>query len=406
MNRRKTNKTTTILQAQNCLIFPRKGIITFAFLPFYFGMTILPIVSETIDFFLDAWLIFSLILLLVNVLKQGIRIDAFKKITLTYFLIIIISTIYNKGDAIRMLKIIACIAMIILLMDYAIQTEYAYVLDGLAKLTMVITVLNIFSILLFPGGFKVYNEGVLLADRYLLGMDNRFCCTLFPGFCFVLLNDIRVHGKIGRRSWIEYGLLLFTFGFTRAIGSLLSVLVILPILMVINTKYAKKLFHGMVYFILQSIAAYLITFVRIFEKMTALLNFLGKDITLTSRTYIWNKAQVYISESPLIGLGIESNYVVRSKFAFNHIHNQFLTVIYQTGYVGLILFISIVGYVYYLLYKNRNKLEAQVIALILFLLFVQLLTDTADNVRNHLFWMLAVGSNIETILHKNMQYNV
>lgn len=403
MNKRKKRKKTTVIKISYKFEFPRKAIIIFAFLPFYLGMTILPIMSSVIDNMIDAWLILSLALISINVLKKGIRINTFKRLVLAYFTIIVISTLYNEGDVIRMIKIIACIAMIIILMDYAIQMEYVFFLDFISKLTIAVTVLNIVTILFFPGGFNVYNEGVLLVNRYLLGMDNRFCCTLFPGFCFVMLNDIRTHGKIGRQSWVEYGLLLFTFGFTQAMGSLLSVLVILPILMVINTKYAKKVFHGMTYFITQTVMAYLITFVRIFDKMAVILGYLGKDVTLTSRTFIWNKAQVFINASPWIGLGIESNDVMKKKFALNHLHNQLLTVIYQTGYIGLTVFLAVVGHVYYLLYKNRNSLEAQVIALIMFLIFVQLLTDTADNVRNHLFWMMAIGSNIDVIIQKNNQ---
>ena len=91
-----------------------------------------------------------------------------------------------------------------------------------------------------------------------------------------------------------------------------------------------------------------------------------------------------------------------SKFSIGHLHNQLLTIIYQTGYIGVTAFLAIVAEIYLKLYKYRKHLEAQVVALILFLLFVQLLADTVDNVRNHLFWMLAIGANIEQIIEKNL----
>lgn len=381
---------------------PRRFCIIFAFLPFYLGMTILPIVSPAIDNILDYWMILALILLVGNELVIGIRVDLFKVLCFVYFAVIIGSTVMNAGDYLRMIKIIAGIMMILLLMDYALEKEYSFYVDFMSKLTLVVTVLNLISVVLFPGGFSVVSGGRALNNRYLLGMDNRFCCTLFPGLCFILLNDIRIYGKISRNSWIEYGLLLFTFAYTRAIGSLLSVLVILPILMIIDTKYAKKIFHGVSYFIVQTFLAFSITFVRFFERMGALLAFFGKDTTLTSRTYIWNKANLYIVDHRLLGLGIESNAKVISKFSIGHLHNQLLTIIYQTGYIGVTAFLAIVAEIYLKLYKYRKHLEAQVVALILFLLFVQLLADTVDNVRNHLFWMLAIGANIEQIIEKNL----
>lgn len=381
--------------------FPKRFCIVFAFLPFYLGMTILPIASSVIDDFLDYWLMFALLLLIGNELRIGIRIDRFKLFCLIYFVVIIVSTVINGGDYMRMTKIIVCIMMIILLTDYAIETEYGFFVSFLSDLTIAVTILNIVTIILFPGGFSVTSEGRALVNRYLLGMDNRFCCTLFPGFCFVLLNDIRKFGKIKRTSWIEYGLLLFTFAYTKAIGSLLSVLVILPILLIINTKIAKKVFHGLSYFVVQTTLAFLITFVRVFERMAMILGYFGKDITLTSRTYIWNKANYYIENHRLLGMGIESNEDVISKFSIGHLHNQLLTIIYQTGYIGLAAFLAVVADVYFKLFKSRKALEAQAVALILFLLFIQLLADTVDNVRNHLFWMMAIGANIDIIIEKN-----
>lgn len=382
---------------------PKRFCIVFSFLPFYLGMTILPIASTVIDNILDYWLMFALLLLIGNELKVGIKIDRFKFLCLIYFGIIIVSTAVNGGDFLRMAKIIVCILMIILLTDYAVETEYVFFVAFVSKLTIVVTILNILTIVLFPGGFSVTSNGRALLNRYLLGMDNRFCCTLFPGFCFVLLNDIRLHGRISRNSWIEYGLLLFTFAYTKAIGSLLSVLVILPVLLIINSRFAKKIFHGLSYFIVQTVLAFLITFVRFFERMTLVLGYFGKDVTLASRTYIWNKANYYIESHKLLGMGIESNEEIISKFSLGHLHNQLLTTMYQTGYIGLASYLAVVADVYFKLFKNRHKLEAQVVALIMFLLFVQLLTDTVDNVRNHLFWIMAMGANIETIIAKNSE---
>lgn len=380
--------------------FPKKFCILFAFIPFYLGMTIIPIISDGLDTLLDYWLIIGLIVLLNNKLKVGLRVTRFKCLCVVYYIVIVVSTVINSGDYMRMIKVISGILMIVELTDYIVEVEYNWFVDLISKVTLVATVLNLVSVIVFPGGFPVYENGSRMYNRYLLGMDNRFCCTLYPGFLFVMLSDIRKHGKIFRKSWIEYSLLLFTYIYTNSVGSLLSAAIILPIILVINTRFAKVIFNGVSYFIVQTAFAFLITFVRFFERMAAFLGFFGKDVTLTSRTYIWNKANKYIESHRWLGCGIEPNEIVKKKFSLVHLHNHILTIIYQTGYIGLVAFLTIVADVYVGLFKKRRNLEAQVIALILFLLFMQLLADSVDNVRNHLFWVMALGANIDVIERK------
>jgi exopolysaccharide production protein ExoQ len=84
-----------------------------------------------------------------------------------------------------------------------------------------------------------------------------------------------------------------------------------------------------------------------------LLNAVGKDATLTGRTYLWSAAWASISQNPILGLGYQSYWqignwgaeelwkimFITSRSGF-HFHNTYLQVTADLGIVGLIMLIG------------------------------------------------------------------
>ena len=80
---------------------------------------------------------------------------------------------------------------------------------------------------------------------------------------------------------------------------------------------------------------------------------LGKDATLTGRTYLWSRAGEYIAEKPLVGHGygafwrqgsvepegLWQMYGITTRSGFNF-HNQFIEALMDVGYVGLVVFVG------------------------------------------------------------------
>jgi exopolysaccharide production protein ExoQ len=85
-----------------------------------------------------------------------------------------------------------------------------------------------------------------------------------------------------------------------------------------------------------------------------LLSVMGKDVTLTGRTYLWQRAIASISEQPLLGVGYQAFWQpgnwgaedlwryagVASKSGF-HFHNLYLHISVDLGLVGLIVVVAI-----------------------------------------------------------------
>jgi exopolysaccharide production protein ExoQ len=88
------------------------------------------------------------------------------------------------------------------------------------------------------------------------------------------------------------------------------------------------------------------------EDPGAVLDALGKDSTLTGRSYLWQRAHDFISEAPLLGVGYQAFWRignppaedlwafagVESGAGFNF-HNLYLHVAVDLGYIGMALMI-------------------------------------------------------------------
>ena len=83
----------------------------------------------------------------------------------------------------------------------------------------------------------------------------------------------------------------------------------------------------------------LIVFVRIqnvFEFF--IVDILGKSLTLTGRTYIWDAAIELIKRNPVWGYGIETHSVEVFFGEYKYMHNQILQFLVEGGAVGTLLF--------------------------------------------------------------------
>jgi exopolysaccharide production protein ExoQ len=117
------------------------------------------------------------------------------------------------------------------------------------------------------------------------------------------------------------------------------------------------------------------------------LNSLGKDVTLTGRTWLWEWAKMAIAERPIVGFGYEAfwqpgNWGAEEIWSHDqhldktgyHFHNTFLQVAVDLGYVGLLVLLATIAVIcvrivsVFLFYRLEAE-QIFAIATFLFLLF-------------------------------------
>jgi exopolysaccharide production protein ExoQ len=94
----------------------------------------------------------------------------------------------------------------------------------------------------------------------------------------------------------------------------------------------------------------LISLLFLIAYLDILLNNIGKDLTFTGRTFIWEYALEFISERPVLGFGYEAFWPTQNGMILNlyglfwdvpHAHNGFLDLLLELGLVGLLFFLII-----------------------------------------------------------------
>jgi O-antigen ligase len=145
---------------------------------------------------------------------------------------------------------------------------------------------------------------------------------------------------------------------------------------------------------------------------------LGKDMTLTGRTYVWYRVVDAINRRPWFGYGFEGfwqpwrgldnpaiHLVVTeaNNFRPEHSHNGYLEIALKTGWLGLGIFILslLIGIYYGVLYLTRSKEPESLLPLTIFTWIVMLsLTDGGiENLSIHwiLYVLMTVRLTMETV---------
>jgi len=127
-----------------------------------------------------------------------------------------------------------------------------------------------------------------------------------------------------------------------------------------------------------------------------IVDLLGKDLTFSGRTRIWNVAFDVLKEHLWVGNGI--GYAFKVSYTYFVAHNQFLQLIIESGLIGLLLFVSIIILVGKKIQATKNLAEKQVILSAIFIFFIAGLTEAYPY--TYIFLLLTFGYNLPIIMKK------
>lgn len=205
---------------------------------------------------------------------------------------------------------------------------------------------------------------------------------------FESAND-RLLSSVRRVSWIVSGsFLIVSLYFISSRSALISLIIIIPTYVICNLiKYRKSKIAWVVLFGLMLLS---IPFILKNERFGNLVTILkGKNSSelriQDERIIIWKSAFKVINENLLFGAGIgdtreelvkEYNRSGAEKQSSNHMnaHNQFLQVSVESGIIGLLLFLSIIGFMAYTAITGKNLLYGLfIVMIVIFFMFESVL---------------------------------
>lgn len=333
-------------------------------------------------------LIFTLILCFVDSVRKNCLPNKWFLIIATfYYGTILYSTFIHNGSMSRALMYSLTGYFTVFFVKYIMRFELLFAARVLRILLWVYVFINLFVVLLIPGG--IVQTGDSAQPVFFLGQESRFGYFYLPALLFCFLADLYTYGKVSRNTILAYIICLATLIAAWTVGSSIAFLLLAFFLML----HKLKVFNVFTYFFIQAAAYISLVYFAIQDYFAVFIEvYLHKDATLSSRTYIWRNALDYVKDSPLLGAGVFTNDYNHEVLGFVHAHNHLLNVTFQSGYLGLSLFVGLIVIGYATVHKYRSYLSAKVIAFFIFMIGIQLLMDTVDGVRNHYLFIIAMAA--------------
>lgn len=213
----------------------------------------------------------------------------------------------------------------------------------LANFFVVITTINIFLMIVAPNLFN--SDDIYAANYYFLGAENHMGYSCVAGLLIVLLNDV-----LNKEKW-KVQWYAIVFGMTTllnfSVGSLMGAVVLFLYCVV---PYVKEGFNKRHLFFFVLIICLIMVILVFFNESVlgfapirfVIENILGKEITLSNRTIIWNVATEKILQRPIWGYGVGDTGNVFTITSIDGIvltlsaHNQFLQMWYESGCITVI----------------------------------------------------------------------
>ncbi len=256
------------------------------------------------------------------------------------------------------------------------------------------------------------------ALRGVFTHKNQFGAFMSLGGVVFFLNALRKQ----EYSWVNWILLAFCCGAmimslsTTAVGTFAFMLMLCLIYRIFRWRY-EVMASAVLAVTIVGVAT--IIFIAGYVGSDSLFSSVGKDTTLSGRTFIWQYVWDQIQLRPWLGYGLSafwngyegpSGYVqLAMRIPVIYAHNGFLDIWLSIGLVGLIVFV--VGFLLTTvqslkLLRKTNTPEGFWPLLFLTYVLLSNLTEGTISTMNNFFWAIYVAVSYSLIIAKNKQYAI
>ena len=267
-----------------------------------------------------------------------------------YRLASLLPTVYRDGDLLNWgyvtLSQLSILMLIELYAGYSRQ-ERRRLLRVMTDLLLIYLLINYVMIMTGTGSVASWGQHEFFAQpSYLLGIRTRVTDCVFPAILLALLYD-----SGSRRRWGWRTVLALTSGIvqivtlqvaTAWVGAAIMAVVYLAVRLHLRAGGLLSM-RGAT--ILGVAVTLLVVVARVQTYFAAQIEgLLGKSVTMTGRTDLWDAAIPILADSPLFGYGINSQFgafIPAFKGLLWQAHNQYLQIAYDGGLVAVGLFIAL-----------------------------------------------------------------
>lgn len=330
-----------------------------------------------LDMTFNIWRILASGIIILIYIKNN-KVSKFMIYLFLFQFMTLYSTIVNNGDIIRGVMYVAMNLGICSVIELGLMYNKKVFVETFYNLVNLIIWINFILFIIFPNGIYTNAAG----RGNFINIDNLIAPVLMVGILISIICSYiklkKVKGKYLITIIISVVTIVLVWPAT-AIVALFGSLVL-----IIFNKVFKKLYRSIN--IYTYLAVYILSFFgfvvfKFQDKFSFIIeNLLGKSLTFSGRTIIWDNFIEVLKQSEdlkWIGGGVQPNnilYVPRFGMS-THLHNQMFNIILESGFIGLFMFVIMIAVVARVLYKNRELYLSKVLSSILFGFFILTLME-------------------------------
>lgn len=220
------------------------------------------------------------------------------------------------------------------------------IIESLKDYMYFLIIANVISIMLFPNG--IYTSNSMWSEDsmhyYVLSIENSMAPYLLTT---IMLSGISL---LRKRRNIKFDVVAVIFciitPFLLESATLLlvvSLFVVLGLAIIFTEKFDNKSFINL-YIIIAIAMTFLIVLFRRMDIFAYLIEVvLKRDLTLTSRTRIWDASLDAICQKIILGYGVQNTVFLRNLLKASHQHNYYLHILFQGGIIAFASFCVIMN---------------------------------------------------------------
>lgn len=294
------------------------------------------------NIFIGLKVITALIVICLFFLQHQRRVSFIIFLIIAYEGILLVSTILFGGDFKDYFLGCAYLVIFSILTELMIEKDVECYIHTLSFILTAYSYINLLSFFLWPDGLYVND---FMWPCYFLGYRNVANSFLVPASGIIVLNSYIKNDRLTMSAvlgvfsgflfniltWSVTGIIAFSIFFLG-----LFFLEKTKLWGIIKLKYIIA--GGLLVFYLLVIVRFQTLFSSFF------VNVLHRNVTLTGRTELWDKLLILISQSFLLGKGVQGreSFVQMTGLRWaNMAHNQFIQILVEGGMVALALFVTI-----------------------------------------------------------------
>ena len=284
------------------------------------------------------------------IIHRDVEIDAFLCAVLAFCTFMLIPTVINNGNWRDWFRFFYMYMSVCIIVKHEIHRNSLALINNVTTIISIVLLANLISLLSF--GPDMAAEGVYGGGGtvYTIGIRTRITDWMACGIPLAYVSTIMRKRNKNRLIFVIFSTLIFVVINSVSAG-VICFFALIGTLIVLLRKQNDRLTNNMMLagYFGAAIISFLIIGVNIQDKVSWLIeDVLGEALTLNNRTNIWRIVLLQIPEHLYVGHGwgvakaftySKTEYVTRTATAT---HNQFLSLLYDGGIIGILLFTIII----------------------------------------------------------------